>query len=260
MSHPWWKIAPTPAPMPKASSVPWSDEAPNQFSTTKLRCSAEGCTFESSDLITSTLGPGVRPYCQHHATGGEMKIRDMLWRLPCACGKFADGYQQAIGGFTGLHSERKCILKTVAAAPQDVTVPLSVPAPPADKRIAGERKCACGKQADGTVNAFDTLKEWHFTRECVEQIVKALPEPPGGAGRPPQAIDPADALLLIGDGTIQELLRLVHKLLPVPRLQVLALAAALQYAASEGEVPDAYIQDALKASRRMVDRPDSKPH
>jgi hypothetical protein len=65
--------------------------------------------------MTAALGPGLRPYCQHHATGGELKVSDLIWRLPCACGRVADGFRQVIGGFSASHTADKCIERTIQA-------------------------------------------------------------------------------------------------------------------------------------------------
>ncbi len=266
MSFPWWKATSTATP--GAHENPWAGEVPKEFGATTMRCSAAGCAFEGSDFVTAALGPGVRPYCQHHATGGELKIRDLPWKLPCACGKVADGFNQVIGGFSAVHGERKCIVRTIQASPDDVTVPLGSPMSGLDKAarekppVTGERGCACGKRTDGTVSSVDGFTEWHSMRECIEQTVKV----PSGdqqavrPGRPMMSGDPADALLLIGDNTIDDLLKLVRERLPAARLQVLSLAAALTRAASEGEVPESYVGDALKATRRMPSPRDSKPH
>src|SRR5271156_2992315 len=118
MSLPWWKTAATPPS--GAREAPWLAEPPKQFGATTIRCSAEGCTVEGTDFVTAALGPGVRPYCQHHATGGELKIRDLLWKLPCVCGKVADGFHEIVGGFSSVHGERKCVVRTIQAAPDDV--------------------------------------------------------------------------------------------------------------------------------------------
>jgi len=251
MSFPWWKTASTPAPGTR--ETPWTGEAPKEFGTTTMRCSAEGCDFQGSDFVTAALGPGVRPYCQHHATGGELKIRDLLWKLPCACGKVADGFNQVVGGFSAVHGERKCIVRTIQAAPDDATVPMDLGAPGvAQARVAREQGCACGKRTDGTVSSADGFTEWHSVRECIEQTMKAPagePEPPA---RPMMSADPHDALLLIGDGTIDDLLGLARQRLPAARLQVLSLAAALVRAAAEGEVPEGYLAEALKAARKLL--------
>ena len=69
-------------------------QAPTGFDSTKVRCSAVGCSFEGDASMTAMLGPGMRPYCQHHATGGELKVADLIWRPPCACGRVADGFRQ----------------------------------------------------------------------------------------------------------------------------------------------------------------------
>ena len=262
MSFPWWKTAPT--PVPNAPAMPWPEEAPKEFGATKIRCSAEGCTVEGSDFVTAALGPGVRPYCQHHATGGELKIRDLLWKLPCACGKVADGFREVIGGFSAVHTERKCILRTIRATPDDVTVPHGIPASHAVGGLAlPEARCACGKKADGTVNAVGRFTESHSVRECIEQTVKQLPAEASDRadrhpGRPMTSSDPAEALLLIGDNTVDDLLAIARKRLPAARLQVLSLAAALARAASDGQVPETYVGDALKAAHRLLKKSDAK--
>ena len=271
MSFPWWKTAPT--PVPEVAQGPWAAEAPNEFSATTMRCSADGCAFQGSDFVTAALGPGVRPYCQHHATGGELKVRDLLWKLPCACGKVADGFQQVVGDFSAVHSERKCIVRTIQAAPEDVTVPLGSPVLDTGRSAAPrEHGCACGKRADGTVSSANGFTEWHAVRECIEQTVKAPGEehsstrapiqPPGRPPtRPMMSGDPADALLLVGANTIEDLLSL-RAAAPAGRsaCRCSQLAAALARAAAEGQVPESYVADALKATRKMADVRESKPH
>jgi hypothetical protein len=268
MSFPWWKTVSTPSP--GAPEAPWTagtqGPAPSEFGVTTMRCSAEGCTFQGSDFVTAALGPGVRPYCQHHATGGELKIRDLLWKLPCACGKVADGFHQVVGGYSAVHSERKCIVRTIQAAPDDATVPMDLGMLSAGQaRVAREQGCACGKRVDGTVSSADGFTEWHSVRECIEQTLKAQVDDSEAvrAARPARSMmsaDPADALLLVGASTIEDLLSLVRERLPAARLQVLSLAAALARAAAEGEVPESYVADALKATRKMAGARESKPH
>ena len=72
--------------------------------------------------------------------------------------------------------------------------------------------------------------------------------------------DPRDALLLIGDTTIEELIELAQKRLPTDRVQVLALAAALAQVAVEGEVPESYVLDAVKSAIRAAKAPDPTAH
>jgi hypothetical protein len=258
MSFPWWKSTPTPA---GGTPMPWADESPNEFSATRIRCSAEGCTFEGTDFVTAALGPGVRPYCQHHATGAELKIRDLMWKLPCACGRVADGFQEVIGGYSATHTERKCVLRTIQAAPEDVTVPHNAALRrPAHAPLSIEPRCACGKKTDGTVNASDGFTESHSFRECIEQTLKQVMVDVTRPARPLMSSDPSDALLLIGDDTVGEILTLARRRLPAARLQVLSLAAALVRAAADGQVPEAYVSDALKAASRLTKKSDAKPH
>jgi hypothetical protein len=187
MSIPWWKTAPTPAPEVRPEpdragpARPWSEgtpqgahPTPTGFESNKLRCSAEGCTFESGASMTAMLGPGQRPYCQHHATGGELKVADLIWRPPCACGRVADGFRQVVGGFSASHTADKCIERTMRANPDDLTVPMGSPAAPLETvQIVRDQKCACGKRMDGTVNAADGFVESHSARECIEQTKRA---------------------------------------------------------------------------------------
>ena len=74
--------------------------------------------------MTAALGPGLHPYCQHHATGGALKVSGLIWRVPCACGRVADGFRQVVGGFSASHTTDKCLERTIAASPDDVTVPM----------------------------------------------------------------------------------------------------------------------------------------
>src|ERR1700677_2595899 len=123
MPIPWWKTAPAsppeakpeppPEPMRSGPSRPWSEgtpgvqqmpQPPTGFESNKVRCSAQGCTFEGDASMTAMLGPGMRPYCQHHATGGELKVADLIWRVPCACGRVADGFRQVVGGVSASHT------------------------------------------------------------------------------------------------------------------------------------------------------------
>jgi hypothetical protein len=257
MSFPWWKSTSTPA---GGTAMPWADDSPKEFSATRIRCSAEGCAFEGSDFVTAALGPGVRPYCQHHATGAELKIRDLMWKLPCACGKVADGFQEVIGGYSATHTERKCVLRTIQAAPDDITVPHNSALRGLNAPLSLEPRCACGKKADGTVNAADGFTESHSFRECIEQTVRQVAIDPTRPARPLMSSDPSDALLLIGDDTVAEILALARKRLPAARLQVLSLAAALVRAAADGQVPETYLTDALKAAGRLSRKSDAKPH
>jgi hypothetical protein len=109
------------------------------------------------------------------------------------------------------------------------------------------------------VSSVDGFTEWHLVRECIEQTVKVPAEEPP-ASRLMMSGDPADALLLVGANTIEDLLSLVRQRLPAARLQVLSLAAALARAAAEGQVPESYVADALKATRKMAGVRESKPH
>jgi hypothetical protein len=72
--------------------------------------------------------------------------------------------------------------------------------------------------------------------------------------------DPRDALLIIGDSTIEELIDLAQKRLPTDRLQVLSLAAALAQVAVDAEVPDSYVLDAVKTAMRAAKAPDPTAH
>jgi CO dehydrogenase/acetyl-CoA synthase epsilon subunit len=72
--------------------------------------------------------------------------------------------------------------------------------------------------------------------------------------------DPRDALLLIGDSTVEELVDLAQKRLPTDRVQVLALAAALAQVAFEGEVQESYVLDAVKTALRAAKAPDPTAH
>jgi hypothetical protein len=69
----------------------------------------------------------------------------------------------------------------------------------------------------------------------------------------------SDALLLIGDTTIDDLLSLAQKRLPTERLRVLALAA-LVYAADQGEVPDSYVLDPVRSALTAAKAPDPTAH
>jgi hypothetical protein len=126
--------------------------------------------------MTAMLGEGMRPYCQHHATGGELKVADLIWRLPCACGRVADGFRQVVGGFSASHSVDKCIERTLRANPEDLTVPMGsrMPTKPIDgAQVFRNEKCACGKHLDGMADANDGFLESHSARECIEQTKRA---------------------------------------------------------------------------------------
>ena len=186
MSIPWWKGAPTPNPDAKAEPQPeragpvrpWSEgtpqgaqAAPTGFESNKVRCSAEGCTFESDASMTALLGPGLRPYCQHHASGGDLKVADLIWRPPCACRRVADGFRQVVGGFSASHTADKCLERTVAANPDDLTVPAGTGLPARSvegTQVFSDRKCACGRSFDGVANAGEGFVESHSARECIE--------------------------------------------------------------------------------------------
>jgi len=180
MSTPWWKGAPPPTtPTLDPDAKPWAEEpgrpataAPTGFEATKLRCSAPGCAFEGDASTTATLGGGLRPFCQHHATGGELVVADLIWKLPCACGRAADGFSQVVGGFSASHNADKCLERTVAANPDDVTVPAGsgLPTRPIEgAQVFTNRKCACGKRLDGMRDASEGFVESHTVRECIEQ-------------------------------------------------------------------------------------------
>jgi hypothetical protein len=72
--------------------------------------------------------------------------------------------------------------------------------------------------------------------------------------------DLRDALLLIGDPTVDELIGLAQKRLPTDRIQVLALAAALAQVAIEGEVPESHVLDAVKTAMRAARVPNPTAH
>ena len=72
--------------------------------------------------------------------------------------------------------------------------------------------------------------------------------------------DPRDALLLIGDTTVDELVELAQRRLPTDRIQVLALAAALAQVAFDGEVPESYVLDAVKTAIRAAKAPAPAAH
>jgi hypothetical protein len=191
MPIPWWKGAPTPSPDAKPEprperagpGRPWSEgtpqgahPAPTGFESNKIRCSADGCTFQGDASMTAALGPGMRPYCQHHATGGELKVADLIWRPPCACGRVADGFRQVVGGFSASHTADKCIERTLRAKPDDLTVPLGNPAElraAEGTQVFHDRPCACGKRFDGVTNAVEGFVESHSARECIEQTKRA---------------------------------------------------------------------------------------
>jgi len=191
MSIPWWKNAPTPptgtpaAADPEADAKPWAEEpvrpapAPTRLRANAIRCSAPGCGFVSDASTTATLGGGLRPFCQHHATGGELVIADLMWCLPCACGRVADGFQQVVGGFSATHTAARCLQRTVEASPDDVTGPggSGPPARPVDRVRTMKPRCACGKSFDGTANASAGFVENHSVRECIEMTLV-----PGEAG------------------------------------------------------------------------------
>jgi hypothetical protein len=186
MPIPWWKTDPPPNPSaeprpdrsgpmrPWSEGTPGAQSAPTGFEKTKLRCSADGCSFESDAFMTAVLGPGVRPYCQHHATGGELKVSDLIWKIPCACGRVADGFRQVIGGFSASHAADKCLERTIQANPDDLTVPMGVPAHPIEgAQVVQDRKCACGKRMGGASDGRIGFIELHSARECIEQTTRA---------------------------------------------------------------------------------------
>lgn len=70
---------------------------------------------------------------------------------------------------------------------------------------------------------------------------------------------PRDALLLIGDTIVDELVELAQRL-PTDRVRVLALAAAVAQVAFEGEVPASYVLDAIKTAMRAAAAPDPTAH
>jgi hypothetical protein len=72
--------------------------------------------------------------------------------------------------------------------------------------------------------------------------------------------DPRDALLLIGDSTVEELVDLAQERLPTDRVRVLALAAALAQVAFEGDVPESYVLDAVKTALRAAKAPEPTAH
>jgi hypothetical protein len=72
--------------------------------------------------------------------------------------------------------------------------------------------------------------------------------------------DPRDALLLIGDTTVDELVELAQRRLPTDRVRVLALATALAQLAFDGEVPESYVLDAVKTAIRATEAPDPTAH
>jgi len=115
MSHPWWKMAPTPTPSSRpgtgagAEVVPWFPEPPRTFPASRIKCSAPGCSFQSGEISTASLGTGLKAFCEYHATGHELTSRELFWKLPCACGKAASGFSSTRAGVIERHSEDKCL-------------------------------------------------------------------------------------------------------------------------------------------------------
>jgi hypothetical protein len=167
MSHPWWKAAPSltevprPAETPLRPGVPWKEEAPKSPGRNRIKCSAPGCTIESGEIATASLGAGLKPFCEHHATGRDSGSRELFWKLPCACGRAAEGFARAAGGLLARHTESRCVERTIAAAPEGGT----------DEAASG--RCACGKATDGAKREASGFSESHSARECSEQTTKA---------------------------------------------------------------------------------------
>jgi hypothetical protein len=141
-----------------------------------MRCSAEGCSFQSNEIAPGSQGPDHRPFCGYHVMGRETSSREIFLRVPCVCGRVAAGFDRVAGGFSARHTERICLERTIQASPDDPTVPANLPnskAPPIEPpRVAHTQRCACGKRTDGATNAAGRFIESHSTRECIEQTTR----------------------------------------------------------------------------------------
>jgi hypothetical protein len=167
MSHPWWKTAPPPpangeVEKPATAGLPWKEERVAEpvrtYGRNRIKCSAPGCNVESSEITTATLGPGLKPYCEHHATGRDSIGRELFWKLPCACGRVGDGFVRAAGGFMARHTEARCIERTMSSQLEGSNaLPLV---------------CACGKSQAGVQRDQGGVFESHAARECTEQTTR----------------------------------------------------------------------------------------
>jgi hypothetical protein len=176
MSEPWWKLAPNPdAPNPVATEKPAPPVAAARG--LRLRCSAEGCQFESDLFHSPAAGPELRPYCERHLKGRDVEGTELFWALPCACGRVAAGYEREAGASTATHSERRCIVRTISLLPAEITEPSGFALrDPVEPTWVGRRaRCACGRKADGVQSSTAELTESHSFRQCIEMTVKVVP-------------------------------------------------------------------------------------
>ncbi len=174
MSEAWWKQAPSPvAPRSDIKPPPPVEAARGP----RLRCSAEGCRFESDLFHSPARGPDLRPYCERHFKGRDVEGTELFWAVPCACGRVAAGYERDSGGSTASHSERQCIVRTLSQLPAEITEPSGFPLrDPVEPTWVGTRaRCACGRKADGIQSSTPELTESHTFRQCIEMTVKAAP-------------------------------------------------------------------------------------
>jgi hypothetical protein len=143
----------------------------------RLRCSAQGCSFESDVFHAEVKGEGARPFCEHHATGKDVDGKELFWMVPCACGKVAAGFERDAGGSTASHSERQCIVRTMSPVSEEITIPSGFPfRDPVEPTWIGTRaRCACGRMADGIESASAEFTESHSFRQCIEMTVKVVP-------------------------------------------------------------------------------------
>jgi hypothetical protein len=140
-----------------------------------MRCSAEGCSFESDQIAPGSRSPAQRPFCGYHVVGRETASREIFLRVPCVCGRVATGFERIAGGFSARHTERICIERTIQASPDDQTVPANLPSSrtlPVEPRRLPHTRCACGKHSDGVTNSVGRFIESHSVRECIEQTTR----------------------------------------------------------------------------------------